>query len=213
MIPFFAWILTLSILPLSILAQSAGASDMGKMQSMMEAAEAQILASLNLTDVVAYDNITSPSAPVMTATTAELLSNITYAINVSMAGLVDNQAAFVAETSIPLDGDYLPYVDEISSLAAAVKARGQTWHDEENWTVFQNLRGLSTAVHNYGSTLRRRGLISQTATIRTIRAVSSLTDAQTAWDRPMNYPGKRTLMRVELDEKKRFDKIQRSLTL
>jgi len=32
--------------------------------------------------------------------------------------------------------------------------------------------------------------------IRTIRAVSAVSNAQRSWDRPFNYPGKRSVLRA-----------------
>ncbi|KAJ9664814.1 hypothetical protein H2201_005035 [Coniosporium apollinis] len=166
---------------------SDGITDLQTMTAFLTDAALQIWSTQITNGTAAYNGPVTP--------TMDLIANISAQVNASKASLEADQNAFTNGQTGAVETTYLSYIDTIPTFAQAIESQGRTWHDEMNAPVFANLQSLGAAIQAYGSSLRRVQLISQTSMIRTIRAVSAVSNAQRSWGRPFNYPGKRSVIR------------------
>ncbi|ORY13310.1 hypothetical protein BCR34DRAFT_586654 [Clohesyomyces aquaticus] len=137
--------------------------------------------------------------------TADLLTNITLTavransnVNINETGWVNatignygitNSTGGTNSTPIYLDDPYIEYVNAIPNLAAALTALGQAWHRELNAPVSAAISALQSAMSEFSTSLLQAGLVHSNSTLRTIRASSTLENAQQAWSRILNLPG------------------------
>ncbi|KAF1820721.1 uncharacterized protein K489DRAFT_403312 [Dissoconium aciculare CBS 342.82] len=141
--------------------------------------------------------------------TSDLVQYVMYEVGASMANLgCDTSTQHVPRMNITnttsvaeFDDTYLDYAASLGELSHAVIARGRIFHQEMNLPVVVALQGLASAVYYYGRCLRNGNFISQGATIRTWTAGSDIVEAQTAWDKNLNYPGRRRRARRANDRK------------
>ncbi|KAF2147260.1 uncharacterized protein K452DRAFT_293717 [Aplosporella prunicola CBS 121167] len=122
--------------------------------------------------------------------TANLLYNITHTINSSWGIAASDKPAFINGSSLPMDNKYNDYLKPVPDLVSALVALGSTWHLELNYPVYWGIEELARQVQGYGSALTRAGIISENATIRTIKMGSELVRAEKAWSKPGNLPGR-----------------------
>ncbi|OCK79467.1 hypothetical protein K432DRAFT_68166 [Lepidopterella palustris CBS 459.81] len=87
-----------------------------------------------------------------------------------------------------MDTAYITYIDSVPTLSSALTALGRSWHQELNAPVYSAIEAFAQALHGYGSDLLSSSLISTDATIRTIHVAGTLSDAQSAWSKILNYP-------------------------
>ncbi|KAH7119126.1 hypothetical protein B0J11DRAFT_440548 [Dendryphion nanum] len=92
-------------------------------------------------------------------------------------------------TLLGIDTPYINYVSSIMTLSAALITLGRAWHSEYNRPVFDSIDALQLSISTFQTSLLQAGLIHSNSTLRTIRATTSLEDAQTAWSKPLNLPG------------------------
>ncbi|KAF2195489.1 hypothetical protein K469DRAFT_744063 [Zopfia rhizophila CBS 207.26] len=120
--------------------------------------------------------------------TADLIGNITGMILRAQYDLNVDQNAWVNGTQ-SLDGPYIEYVSAIPNLSTALTALGRSWHRELNHPVWTAVDALQQSIGEFSSALLQANLTHSNSTIRTIRASSTLEDAQMAWSRILNLPG------------------------
>lgn len=126
-------------------------------------------------------NISNPTTPAIptipvnrTNTTLPSPITSTAPINLTLTGI---------------DTPYIEYVGGIPTLASALITLGRAWHSEYNRPVYDAIDALQLAMNTFQTSCLKVGLIHSNSTLRTIRAGSSLEDAQTAWSKPLNLPG------------------------
>ncbi|KAF2477925.1 uncharacterized protein BDR25DRAFT_338633 [Lindgomyces ingoldianus] len=90
---------------------------------------------------------------------------------------------------VSLDDPYLEYINAIPNLATALSALGRSWHRELNRPVYEAIDALQQSISAFSTSLLSSSLVHTNSTIRTIRASSTLEDAQIAWSRTLNLPG------------------------
>lgn len=88
-----------------------------------------------------------------------------------------------------LSTPYIDYVSAIPSLSTSLISLGRAYHREMNTPVYQAIAGLQQGLTALQSTMLANNLIRPNAVIRTLRASSSLEDAQQAFSRLLNLPG------------------------
>ncbi|KAH9861610.1 hypothetical protein J1614_011362 [Plenodomus biglobosus] len=88
-----------------------------------------------------------------------------------------------------LSTPYIDYVSTISSLSTSLISLGRAYHREMNAPVYQAIAALQQSLSALQSAMLSNKLMRPNAVIRTLRASSSLEDAQQAWSRFLNLPG------------------------
>ncbi|OCL14672.1 hypothetical protein AOQ84DRAFT_384548 [Glonium stellatum] len=162
------------------------------LRTIITAAADTIWAPLNATGVSNVTNFGSiPAIAQSTIGTADLIANVTGSILGSKYSLDVNKAAFINNTTIPMDGIYTNYLDAIPTLSSALTALGKSWHQELNIPIYLAIEALTESVHGFGSSMLQANLITSNSTIRTIQVANTLSDAQAAWSKILNYPGRR----------------------
>ncbi|KAF2012030.1 hypothetical protein BU24DRAFT_328422, partial [Aaosphaeria arxii CBS 175.79] len=104
-------------------------------------------------------------------------------------GLPPNLPPTANLTGVSLDNPYLDYITAIPTLSGALIDLGRAWHREMNTPVRQAVQGLQLSINAFSTSLLESDLIHSNATIRTIRASTSLENAKLAWSRLLNFPG------------------------
>jgi hypothetical protein len=94
-----------------------------------------------------------------------------------------------APSNTSIDNPYLDYVSSIPTLSGALTALGRAWHKEMNKPVWEAIDALQKTISTFSSDMLSADLIHSQSVLRTIRASSSLEDAQQAWARLLNLPG------------------------
>ncbi|KAH3919501.1 hypothetical protein HBH56_015150 [Parastagonospora nodorum] len=89
-----------------------------------------------------------------------------------------------------LSTPYIDYVAAIPNLATSLTSLGRAYHREMNSPVSQAIDGLQQSLTTLQTTMLQSDLIGSQAVLRTIRASSSLENAQVAWGRFLNLPGR-----------------------
>lgn len=95
-------------------------------------------------------------------------------------------------TTTDLSNPYMDYVSAIPNLSTSLTSLGRAYHREMNTPVYQAIAGLQQSLSALQSTMLQSNLIRPNAVIRTLRASSSLEDAQQTWSRFLNLPGTAT---------------------
>jgi hypothetical protein len=83
----------------------------------------------------------------------------------------------------------MDYINSIPTLSSALTTLGRAWHKEMNKPVWEAIDALQQTISTFSSDMLSADLIHSQSVIRTIRASSSLADAQQAWARLLNLPG------------------------
>ncbi|KAF1848522.1 uncharacterized protein K460DRAFT_375375 [Cucurbitaria berberidis CBS 394.84] len=89
-----------------------------------------------------------------------------------------------------LSASYIDYISSIPNLSSGLTTLGRSYHKEMNAPIYQAIDALQQSISAFQSTILQSELISSQAIIRTIRASGSLEDAQQAWSRFLNLPGR-----------------------
>ncbi|OAL01264.1 hypothetical protein IQ06DRAFT_369350 [Phaeosphaeriaceae sp. SRC1lsM3a] len=89
-----------------------------------------------------------------------------------------------------LSTPYIDYVSAIPNLSTALTSLGRAFHREMNSPVNTAIEGFQQSLTTLQTTMLQNELISSQAILRTIRASSSLENAQVAWGRFLNLPGR-----------------------
>lgn len=95
-----------------------------------------------------------------------------------------------ANITSDLSAPYIDYVSSIPNLSTSLTSLGRSYHREMNAAVHEAIDGLQQSMTVLQSAMLQSDLIQPNAVIRTIRASSSLEDAQQAWSRFLNLPGR-----------------------
>jgi len=95
-------------------------------------------------------------------------------------------------TTTDLSTPYMDYVSAIPNLSTSLTSLGRAYHREMNTPVYQAIAGLQQSLSVLQSSMLQNNLIRANAVVRTLRASSSLEDAQQAWSRFLNLPGTAT---------------------
>ncbi|KAF1949318.1 hypothetical protein CC80DRAFT_457815 [Byssothecium circinans] len=89
-----------------------------------------------------------------------------------------------------LDDPYIDYVSSVPNLASALTKLGGAWHKELNKPVWDAIDALQQTITSFSTSMLSAQLIHSPSVLRTIRGSSSLEDAQVAWSRLLNLPGR-----------------------
>ena len=92
-------------------------------------------------------------------------------------------------TNITLDNPYIDYVTVIPTLSTALTTLGRSYHRELNQPVWDAIGAFQQTITAFSNSLLAEELIKGPSIIRTIRASSTLEDAQQAWSKFLNLPG------------------------
>lgn len=92
-------------------------------------------------------------------------------------------------SNISLDNPYTDYVSSIPTLANALIDLGRAWHKELNGPVADAISAFQQTITQFSTSMLENDMLDSQSILRTIRASSSLEDAQVAWSRPLNLPG------------------------
>ncbi|KAF2687712.1 hypothetical protein K458DRAFT_267806, partial [Lentithecium fluviatile CBS 122367] len=157
----------------------------------------------------------SPASPAGAMGTADLISNITttvlratYLLNIDKTAWItvpnntnssstnpDSTAptppfpSTTAPSNTSLETPYTDYISSIPTLSSALTTLGRAWHKEMNKPVWEAIDALQQTISTFSSEMLSADLIHSQSVLRTIRASSSLEDAQQAWARLLNLPG------------------------
>ncbi|CAO2654199.1 Nn.00g109320.m01.CDS01 [Neocucurbitaria sp. VM-36] len=93
-------------------------------------------------------------------------------------------------TTTDLSAPYIDYVSSFPNLGTSLTSLGRSYHKEMNLPVHEAIDVLQQSISAFQSTVLQSDLISSQAIIRAIRANSALEDAQQAWSRFLNLPGR-----------------------
>ncbi|KAF1988815.1 hypothetical protein K402DRAFT_373151 [Aulographum hederae CBS 113979] len=170
-------VLSLALIPVGG-ARADAVQDFRDLETVCRGAVEVVERGLNSTGV----NATALSTP-------DLLGNFTGSIIASKIHLQENMTTYINNQPLPLDEQYLNYTSCIPTLSSRLISRGTRYHDEANSPVFNALQDLARAIPSLGTALRDANITSREAMVRTLRAGSTVVDAQSAWDRELNYPG------------------------
>ncbi|KAF2711705.1 hypothetical protein K504DRAFT_475475 [Pleomassaria siparia CBS 279.74] len=132
--------------------------------------------------------------------TANVVENITQTVLNAKYNLDTDKMAWVNQTAIDpspppsphiitITDLYTDYVNTVPNLSTALTAAGRAWHWEMNAPVYAAIAGLQQCLTQFQTSLLEADVIDKVAVLRTIRASSSLEDAQVAWSKILNLPG------------------------
>ncbi|KAF2819770.1 hypothetical protein CC86DRAFT_306266 [Ophiobolus disseminans] len=130
----------------------------------------------NITD--ATTNITAP-AP--WTPTLPLTTSMTLPSTVPTA---------LANATTDLSTPYIDYVSTIPNLSTSLISLGRAYHREMNAPISLAINALQQSLSTLQSAMLQNELISSQAVLRTLRASSSLENAEVAWGRFLNLPGR-----------------------
>ncbi|KAF1916102.1 hypothetical protein BDU57DRAFT_573752 [Ampelomyces quisqualis] len=139
----------------------------------------------NLTAWLLPDNATIPAANGNTPT--PLPPTLPLTSSIAMPSAVPTS---IVNATVDLSTPYIDYISTIPSLSTSLTSLGRAYHREMNSPVNQAIQGLQQSLTTLQTTMLQSNLIGSPGVLRTIRASSSLENAQVAWGRFLNLPGR-----------------------
>ncbi|KAL6707555.1 hypothetical protein ACN47E_003904 [Coniothyrium glycines] len=109
--------------------------------------------------------------------------------SLSLPSIVPTTTPTLDNVTTDLSTPYIDFVSAIPNLSTSLTSLGRAYHREMNGPVYQAIAGLQQSISALQSSMLGSNLIRPNAVVRTLRASSSLEDAQQAWSRWLNLPG------------------------
>ncbi|KAF2853969.1 hypothetical protein T440DRAFT_487246 [Plenodomus tracheiphilus IPT5] len=134
-------------------------------------------------------NLTNGTDPNLDTAPPALTPTLPLTASLVLPSTLPNSTPTLENITTDLSTPYIDYVSAIPSLSTSLISLGRAYHREMNAPIYQAIAGLQQSLSALQSAMLTNDLIRPNAVIRTLRASSSLEDAQQAWSRFLNLPG------------------------